>query len=62
MNPGPMLSIAMMICVALGGGGGVVSVVSVLCGAGGGLTVHPPASRTDSTATDVRMRLRAVGT
>jgi hypothetical protein len=31
---------AMMICVALGGGGGVVSNVSVLCGAGGGLTVH----------------------
>ena len=30
----------MMICVAFGGGGVVVSVVSVLCGAGGGLTVH----------------------
>jgi hypothetical protein len=32
---------AMMICVAFGGGGVVVSDVSVLCGAGGGLTVHP---------------------
>ena len=31
---------AMMICVAFGGGGAVVSVVSVLCGAGGGLTVQ----------------------
>ena len=31
----------MMICVAFGGGGGGVSVVSVLCGAGGGLTVQP---------------------
>jgi hypothetical protein len=30
----------MMICVAFIGGGGVDSVVSVLCGAGGGLTVH----------------------
>jgi hypothetical protein len=35
-----MESIAMMICVALSGGGGVLSAVSVLCGAGGGLTVH----------------------
>src|SRR4051812_23182200 len=35
-----MASIAMMICDALSGGGGVLSVVSVLCGAGGGLTVH----------------------
>jgi hypothetical protein len=38
----------MMICVAFGGGGGVLSVVSVLCGAGGGLTVQPPTSITDS--------------
>ena len=30
----------MMICVACGGGGVVVSEVSVLCGAGGGLTVQ----------------------
>ncbi|BBX29808.1 hypothetical protein GCM10009632_24760 [Mycolicibacterium alvei] len=41
MNPGPIESIAMMICVAFIGGGGAVSVVSVLCGAGGGLTVQP---------------------
>lgn len=33
-----------MICVAFGAGGGVVSDVSVLCGAGGGLTVQPPSS------------------
>jgi hypothetical protein len=31
---------AMMICVALGGGGAVVFDVSVLWGAGGGLTVQ----------------------
>src|SRR5690242_7377073 len=35
---------AMMICDAFGGGGAVVSVVSVLCGAGGGLTVQPDRS------------------
>jgi hypothetical protein len=35
---------AMMICVAFAGGGAVVSVVSVLCGAGGGLTVQPDMS------------------
>jgi hypothetical protein len=31
----------MMICVAFIGGGGGDSFVSVLCGAGGGLTVQP---------------------
>jgi len=31
----------MMIWVAFNGGGGVDSVVSVLCGAGGGLAVQP---------------------
>jgi hypothetical protein len=36
---------AMMICVAFGGGGVVVSVVSVLCGAGGGLTVQLETSK-----------------
>jgi hypothetical protein len=41
LKPGPIESMAMMICVAFGGGGVVVSDVSVLCGAGGGLTVHP---------------------
>jgi hypothetical protein len=30
----------MMICVAFIGGGGVDAAVSVLCGAGGGLTVQ----------------------
>ena len=40
LKPGPIVSMAMMICVAFGGGGIVVSVVSVLCGAGGGLTVQ----------------------
>ena len=34
----------MMICVARGGGGVVVFDVSVLCGAGGGLTVQPATS------------------
>src|SRR4051794_3255908 len=33
-----------MICVAFVGGGGVLSEVSVLCGAGGGLTVHAVSS------------------
>jgi hypothetical protein len=44
---------AMMICVARGGGGGVVSDVSVLCGAGGGLTVQPETTTisADSAAT-----------
>jgi hypothetical protein len=43
---------AMMICVALGGGGVTDEVVSVLCGAGGGLTVHPPSNNagTDTSA------------
>jgi hypothetical protein len=41
LKPGPIQSMAMMICDAFGGGGAVVSVVSVLCGAGGGLTVQP---------------------
>jgi hypothetical protein len=41
LKPGPIESMAMMIWVAFGGGGVVVSVVSVLCGAGGGLTVQP---------------------
>ena len=40
LKPGPIESIAMMIWVAFGGGGVVVSEVSVLCGAGGGLTVQ----------------------
>jgi hypothetical protein len=40
LKPGPIESIAMMIWVAFGGGGVVASEVSVLCGAGGGLTVQ----------------------
>jgi hypothetical protein len=36
-----MESMAMMICVARGGGASVIFDVSVLCGAGGGLTVQP---------------------
>ncbi|GLP79928.1 hypothetical protein TUM20984_13480 [Mycobacterium antarcticum] len=46
MKPGPIESIAMMICVAFSGGGGVLTGVSVLCGAGGGLTVQPAKSNT----------------
>ena len=60
LNPGPIESIAMMICVAFIGGGGVDSVVSVLCGAGGGLTVHPVSTNISATA-QVSKR-RAVGT
>ena len=65
LNPGPIVSIAMMICVAFGGGGGVFSVVSVLCGAGGGLTVQLPTSSTDAEINAPRViqsRRRAVGT
>jgi hypothetical protein len=43
----------MMICVAFNGGGGVLSEVSVLCGAGGGLTVQA------ETATNVQIRTPA---
>jgi hypothetical protein len=56
---------AMMICVAFIGGGGVVSVVSVLCGAGGGLTVQPlnRSAGTDMSAPIVNWaRRRGVGT
>src|ERR1700754_2029661 len=60
LNPGPIVSMAMMICVAFGGGGVVVSVVSVLCGAGGGLTVQP-ATSTNAPATALTHR-RVVGT
>ena len=53
----------MMICVAFIGGGAVDSVVSVLCGAGGGLTVHDPTSSTqDSMPTTVDTRRVFVGT
>jgi hypothetical protein len=52
---------AMMICVALGGGGVVVSVVSVLCGAGGGLTVQADTTSTNAPATALTRR-RVVGT
>jgi len=54
-----------MICVAFGGGGGVFSVVSVLCGAGGGLTVQLPTSSTDAEISAPRViqsRRQAVGT
>lgn len=56
---------AMMICVAFIGGGGVVSVVSVLCGAGGGLTVQPlnSSAGTDTSAPIINWaRRRGVGT
>ncbi len=46
-----------MICVAFGGGGLKVCEVSVLCGAGGGLTVHAAVTNTDnSTAAVCRLR------
>jgi hypothetical protein len=65
LKPGPIVSMAMMIWVAFGGGGAVVSAVSVLCGAGGGLTVHPPTSTNDAATTAPRViqsRRQAVGT
>ncbi|CQD17944.1 hypothetical protein BN970_03903 [Mycolicibacterium conceptionense] len=55
----------MMICVAFIGGGGVVSVVSVLCGAGGGLTVQPlnRSAGTETSAPIIRWARRmGVGT
>ena len=55
-----MVSMPMMIWVALGGGGGLLCVVSVLCGAGGGLTVQAWASSStctvDNTAADFANR------
>src|SRR5699024_229228 len=51
LKPGPIQSIAMMIWVTRAAGGGGPCGVSVLCGAGGGLTMHP--ARVTST-TDVR--------
>ena len=61
MKPGPIESIAMMICVALAGGGGVLSEVSVLCGAGGGLTVHAVTSiNAEANAPATRKRRRDV--
>src|SRR6478672_13026687 len=54
LKPGPIVSMAMMICVAFGGGGAVVSVVSVLCGAGGGLTVQLPTRSIDAETTAPR--------
>jgi hypothetical protein len=50
----------MMICVARCGGGAVVSAVSVLCGAGGGLTVHPDINVT--SANIAAMTRRGLGT
>jgi hypothetical protein len=52
---------AMMICVSLGGGGGAVSVVSVLCGAGGGLTVQAvPNTNAETNAPNETAVLRVV--
>ena len=48
LKPGPIESMAMMICVARGGGGAATFDVSVLCGAGGGLTVQPETVGVDS--------------
>ena len=62
LNPAPIASMAMMICMALAGAGGGVDTVSVLCGAGGGLTVQPASTSADSTATTTVQRCRAVGT
>jgi hypothetical protein len=55
---------AMMICVARGGGGVVVLVVSVLCGAGGGLTVQavPSTNAEVSAPATALTRRKVVGT
>jgi hypothetical protein len=45
LKPAPIESIAVMIWVALGAGA-ADWVVSVLCGAGGGSTAHPPSKTT----------------
>ncbi len=52
LNPAPIESMPMMICVLRCGGGAVLRVVSVLCGAGGGLTVQP-ANASNETSTPV---------
>lgn len=57
LKPGPIVSMAMMICVAFGGGGTVVSVVSVLWGAGGGLTVQDDAT---SISAEIAATMRRV--
>jgi hypothetical protein len=54
-----MESMPMMIWVARGGSGAGESEVSVLCGAGGGLTVHAAVTSTDTNAaTACRLRCR----
>jgi hypothetical protein len=64
LKPGPIESMAMMICVARGGGGAVVCSVSVLCGAGGGQTVHDAtSSAVDSNdVATAEKRRKVVGT
>jgi hypothetical protein len=52
---------AMMICVAFKGGGADDFDVSVLCGAGGGLTVHPETT-TIISADSAAMTRRGSGT
>jgi hypothetical protein len=49
---------AMMICIARGGGGSVVWVVSVLCGAGGGLTVQPETAIISADSTTMMLTER----
>ena len=41
LKPAPIESMPMMICVLRCGGGTVLRLVTVLCGAGGGLTAQP---------------------
>lgn len=59
LNPAPIESMPMMIWAGRGGGGGELCGVSVLCGAGGGLTVHaasasPASEPTTPTVTKKR--------
>jgi hypothetical protein len=61
LKPGPIESIATMICVAFEGAAGGDVIVSVLCGAGGGLTVHA-VNRAESARIAVITRSRLAGT
>ena len=52
----------MMICVALGSGGVLLCVVSVLCGAGGASTVQPPVTNAVTQTASARRRTDGHGT
>ena len=59
LNPAPIESMPMMICVFRSGGGAVLRVVSVLCGAGGGLTAQPASVSVETSTPMVSQARRA---